>query len=352
MARLDVIIVGAGPAGSVAAAHCAQGGRSVLVLEKSCFPRDKVCGDCLNPSCWPILERLELAGRVRQLPHAALREVHIAGLHGEPIALPLPQPPHDEIAVKRYHFDQLLLTRAIEASATVRDGTTVTKISAPTHPDADWEIRAGDEVFHSRWLIAADGRNSTVARLLGLLPPLRPERVGFQTHFPLPSAETRRVTMRFLPAGYCGLADVGEGVANLCLVAIPRHADALKAWATEQFHLPPDQAWRSITPLRRTAIDPMRKRLFLVGDAARVVEPFTGEGIYYAMASGDTAARHLLAEDPAGYARAHRRLYRGRLWVNQLARAACLHPTFAASILAVGRQYPSALAFLMRRIIR
>jgi flavin-dependent dehydrogenase len=94
----------------------------------------------------------------------------------------------------------------------------------------------------------------------------------------------------------------------------------------------------------------VRDSLLLIGDAARVVEPFTGEGIAYALAGGELAGRALLAGRPKDYARAHRRLYAGRLWVNQLARLACLHPRFANGLLSAARRWPSLLGYLTKKI--
>src|SRR5438132_1257771 len=72
MEPFEVTIVGGGPAGSSCAAFCVLAGLRTLVLERETFPREKVCGDCLNPSCWPVLERLDLAQQVRNLPHSKL----------------------------------------------------------------------------------------------------------------------------------------------------------------------------------------------------------------------------------------------------------------------------------------
>ena len=71
----DVAIVGGGPAGASCASFCARAGLRVVVLEREIFPREKVCGDCLNPACWGILRRLGLAERVRALPHGRLDTV-------------------------------------------------------------------------------------------------------------------------------------------------------------------------------------------------------------------------------------------------------------------------------------
>ena len=79
----DVAIVGGGPSGSTCAAKCAEAGLRVLLLERAVFPREKVCGDCINPACWPILERLGVADRVRAQPHSRFTEVVFTGARGE-----------------------------------------------------------------------------------------------------------------------------------------------------------------------------------------------------------------------------------------------------------------------------
>lgn len=340
----DVIIVGAGPAGAACAAFCASAGLKTLVLEKATFPRDKVCGDCLNPSCWPVLDRLEIAERLLALPHSKLAEVEFIGLRGRSAHFPLPASARGEIAVKRRHFDNLLLQRAIESGAEVRQNLAVTAV------EHGWKIRAGREVFSARQLVAADGRNSTVARLLGLLPTAKKERVARQTHVAAPTGFGERVVLRFLPEGYCGVANVGDGELNLCLVSRPRKIDALKAWAERGFAIPPTHPWRTITPLARAPVAAAHPNLLLVGDTARVVEPFTGEGLYYALASGELAARHLISGTP-DYAREHAELYRGRLWINELAKWAVLHPRLGSFALDLLRFHPAALRFLTAKVV-
>ncbi len=352
MESYDLIIVGGGPGGATCAAFAAKAGVRTLVLERSAFPREKVCGDCLNPNCWPIIERLELGQRLRDLPHAVLEILEVYGPSNIRVRIPLPHDARPEIAVKRSHFDRLLLDRAADCGAVVRNESTVTSIKQPANVanGSPWNVQTESASFRSRWLVAADGRNSTVARLLGLLPPARPDRVGLQTHFPLPDDAARRVVMRFLDFGYCGLADVGGGIANLCLVGIPQKMPSLKTWAETRFGLSTEQPWRTITPLGRAPAPPARDGLFLVGDAARVVEPFTGEGIYYSLASGELAARCIAGNATAQYPQAHRRLYHGRLWINQIARFACLHPRFAQTVLHAAQARPAFLSWLTHKV--
>src|SRR5581483_10195232 len=124
----DVIIAGGGPAGAACASFCAKAGLRVLVLEREIFPREKVCGDCLNPGCWPVLERLGLHDRVLSLPHGQPEHVEFIGLSNQSVSIALPQGCDAEISVKRSWFDDLLLKRAKELGVTVRNGTTVTAL--------------------------------------------------------------------------------------------------------------------------------------------------------------------------------------------------------------------------------
>lgn len=354
----DVAIVGGGPAGSSCAAFCAMAGLRTLLLERATFPREKVCGDCLNPACWPILRRLELAERLRALPHAKLAQVELIGIKGRRVSVELPRGDDAEIAIKRSLLDELLLRRARELGATVFESTTVTALTPPDPRISHWSISAGEQLFRSRVLVAADGRNSTVSRLCGLLPHSTKERIALQTHLPLPPGFGDRVVLEFRPEGYSGQAPVGGGVLNLCLVGVPVRVASLRQWAEARFEIPPDHAWRTITPLRRTPILAGQGSLFLVGDAARVVEPFTGEGIYYALASAELAAKAILfqcngqsaEEVSAAYSAAHKQLYRGRLWINRLARAAVLSPRAASMLLEALRFQPGLLRFLTAEI--
>lgn len=355
----DVAIVGGGPAGSSCAAFCAAAGLRTLILEREKFPREKVCGDCINPACWPILRRLEVAERVRGCPHGRLARVEFIGISGTKVSVDLPAGDDAEIAITRSLFDQLLLDRSRELGVEIHESATVTTLTPPDPRAEYWKISAGEETFKARALVAADGRNSSVARICGLLPRSAKERIALQTHLPLPPDFGERVVLEFRPEGYSGQAPVGNGELNLCLVSVPKRIASLRAWAEERFSVSLNHPWRTITPLTRAPILPGQPSLFLVGDAARVVEPFTGEGIYYALASGELAAKAIALQrqggDPtdvaAAYSAAHRQLYRGRLWINRLARTAVLSPRVSSAILTLTRVSPLLPRALTQRIV-
>src|ERR1700747_1122634 len=215
MQLFDVAIVGGGPAGSSCAAFCALAGLQPLLLDREKFPREKVCGDCLNPSCWPVFERLKLTQRVRDLSHSKPCSVEFIAINGRKVIVDFPSNTDCELSVKRSLFDDLLLRRARELGAQGREETTVTAVG----PDHDWKVEtATRESFRTQALIGADGRNSTVARLRNLLPRPARERVALQAHIPLPRNFGRRLVLQFLREGYSGQAPANESDLNLCLV--------------------------------------------------------------------------------------------------------------------------------------
>jgi menaquinone-9 beta-reductase len=357
MEVVDLAIVGAGPAGASCAAFAARAGLRVIVIEREKFPREKVCGDCLNPSCWPVLRRLDIAERVRALPRGNLDAVEFIGINGAKVHVDLPRGENSEIAVKRSLFDELLLNRARDLGATIRDEAIVRAIDKERW--GDWKIDIVHDIVRAKVLVAADGRNSTIARLRNLLPSPQRERVALQSHVDLPRDFGNRVVLQFLPQGYSGQAPVNDRELNVCLVGKPNSIADLKTWAEKYFHVTPSHPWRTITPLTRAPIAPAHNNLFFIGDAARVVEPFTGEGIYYALRSAELAANAtvdlLRLQDRQStlrtFTRAHAQMYRGRLWINQLARAAVLSPHVASMFVHAAKIQPAILRLLTSKIV-
>ena len=339
----DVVIAGAGPAGSTCATLCAEAGLRTLLLEKGTFPRDKVCGDCLNPGCWPVLDQLGVSNEILASPHLPIPNVSfVAASHR--LTLPLHSTPPGEIAITRRLLDDILLRRAARAGADVRQNTPICTLSSD--PTGLWHI--GPHM--TPLLVAADGRNSTVARLLGSAPPAHRDRVGLQSHAPTPPDLGHGIELHLFPEGYCGTAPVGHGLTNFCLVATAADLTALRSAVCTRFDLPATLEWHAIAPLERAPIGPLLNGVAYIGDAARVVEPFTGEGIYYALHSARLAARHIIAGTLAAYPATHAALYRRRLWINRLARWAVTHPRAGALLLRTLSIHPPSLEFLVQRV--
>jgi flavin-dependent dehydrogenase len=295
-----------------------------------------------------VLARLELAEEIRNGPHGVVNAVEFIAISGQKLRVDLFVRDDGMISVKRSLFDHLLLDRARTLGAEIREEATL--IALDRTAAKNWRIDVVRETFAARVVVGADGRNSTVARLRNLLPRPERERVALQAHIPLPRDFGNRIVLQFLPEGYSGQAPVNDRELNLCLVGAPPTISSLRAWAEQEFKLPADQTWRTITPLTRAPVSVAHENLFFIGDAARVVEPFTGEGIYYALRSGELAANAIVkilrGEKSAlrQFVRAYRAMYRGRLWVNRLARAAVLSPKFASALFE--------LPFVSRNVVR
>lgn len=354
--HFDVLVAGAGPGGSLAALVLARAGYRVALLDRAQFPRPKVCGDCVNPNAGAIWERHGLTESFRALPYRQMDSftLQVKGrtIFQQPFAQPLSGPR----AISRTVLDDWLRRQAEEAGALFFPETTITGWQAP----GTVQTSAGD--FSAELVLAADGRNSLLSRLAGLLPkPVRCHRVAYQTTLPWLSLKGCPVLLNLFPEGYYGLNYINEREANFCMVLDSRCTHGLAdAQRLARRYLPdfPETEWRTTSPIVRTTAELGRDRLWLLGDAARVVEPFTGEGIYLALATGELAARHaftlLEKKQPgialAGYQRAHRKLYSSRIWVNKLTRWSLSEPRRALWLASVLARFPGVLRYMTDRV--
>lgn len=160
----DVVVVGAGPAGSVAALTLARAGNRVALLDRATFPRAKICGNCINPRAWKVWDKLGLTDSFEKLPHAEIAGLNIECegklVHRETFRPPVRGPR----AVSREVLDDWLRREGEAAGVEFFPATTVTGIGQ------DGTVQTSTGEFGSRLIIGADGRNSVVARHSGLMP--------------------------------------------------------------------------------------------------------------------------------------------------------------------------------------
>ncbi len=352
----DVVVLGAGPAGALAALLLARAGRRAILLDKASFPRPKVCGDCLNPRVGELWRRNGLAAGFDALPHGTVREIELQEegrpyyrrvLAGEGFR-----------AVDRAVLDDWLRGEAVKAGAEFVGETPVRAVRR----DGTVETDRGE--YRGIYLIGADGRNSLAAQQTGLEAGTRCRRVGWQARLTgLPASSV--VRLNSFNEGYYGLVDLPDESTHLAMVldakAKPKHAESTDPAAFLHRYLPKARVerLRSIAPIFRAPALPALGPIWLAGDAARVVEPFTGEGIYFALASGELAANLLIenwgrksVDELAPLYRArHAALYRGELWVNRLTGWLLSRSGRSRRALALLRHWPRLIDGLTARVL-
>jgi len=345
----DLAVIGAGPGGSLCALLAARAGWRVALLDRAEFPRSKVCGDCLNPRGLAILRDLGLDEVLVGLDQSSPKQVRVGSPQREVFSLPTPED-RGELVIQRKLLDHALVRAAVQAGVEFFPGRPVRGIQS------GWEIDTPSGTLRCRFLVGADGRNSTVLRQLGLARPMRRDRVAVQWHAPCSDQNRQAISMLLLRHGYGGVADCGGGEANYCFVA----SGSDPAPLVEELEGLFGPVVRSATKYSPISRPPARRvagpGFMLIGDAARVVEPFTGEGIWLAMETGRLAARLLIEGNPVGavrqYERQHPLLYRRMILPNTLSRWAGLHPQAA---LALARNLPGSrwlLASMTSKILR
>lgn len=316
----EVVVVGAGPAGSAAASWAARAGREVMVVDKAEFPRDKACGDGLTPRAVVELRRLGLGdwldGRIR---HHGLR---LAGF-GSTVEVRWPGPsfPESSSAVPRTELDDRVRKVAEESGASMVLGCKAVEVSRDSFGRVDAVILADGRRVSCRWLIVADGARSTLGRALGRQWHQQTVYgVAARAYLSSPRSgepwissdlELRSTDGQVLP-GYGWIFPLGNGEVNLgvgALATAKRPAEVALRPLLEHYASLKSQDWgfegrpravsSALLPMGGAVSGVAGPNWMLVGDAAACVNPLNGEGIDYGLETGRLAADMLGSTDIA-----------------------------------------------------
>ncbi|MFI2709036.1 geranylgeranyl reductase family protein [Micromonospora sp. NPDC018662] len=319
----DVIVVGAGPGGSATAYHLARHGVRVLLLEKTEFPREKVCGDGLTPRAVRQLIRMG----VDTSPEAGW--LHNKGLRviGGGVRLELDWPdlasfPNYGLVRTRLDFDDLLARRAVTAGAELRTGVNVLGpvldaddrvigVQAETGPGKE------PATFHAPLVVAADGVSGRFPLALGLAKREdRPIGVAVRRYYRSPAKhdddyleswlELRAKGNDALLPGYGWIFGLGDGRVNVGLGVLNSSsafgktnyrrlltdwlANTPEDWGMTDEANAEGPILGAALPMGFNRVPHYQRGVLLVGDSGGMVNPFNGEGIAYAMESGELAA--------------------------------------------------------------
>ena len=391
----DVIVVGAGPGGSSAAYHLARAGLDVLLLEKSTFPREKVCGDGLTPRAVKQLVGMGISLEPADgwFPNKGIRIIG-GGVRIELDWPELSSYPGFGLVRTRRGFDEIVARAAQRAGARLLEGVTVTgpvlddgaqrivgvtarDTAAPGNGDGGTE-----RTYRARLVVAADGNSSRLSLAMGLRKrDDRPLGVAIRTYYTSPRHDDDYLETwldlwdgsALLP-GYGWIFGVGDGTSHVGLGLLNTstsfgHVDyraMLRRWLAT---MPPEWGFgeeNQTGPVRGAALPMGFNRtphytsgLLLVGDAGGMVNPFNGEGISTAMESGEIAAQvivqALARPDRAsaelalrGYPQALKDAYGGYYTLGRSFVGAIGHPWFMKFATRHGLPRPALMRFTMK----
>jgi geranylgeranyl reductase family protein len=306
----EVLIVGAGPAGSALARHLARAGREVLLVEARRHPRTKTCAEYASPRIADELRRLGIEAVDWQrsaVPVGGMQIVvgedgfrlRYADRAGERTAWGLDRP----------GFDALLAGAAADAGASLVERTSFQRpiVDRGRVTGAVLRDAQGVHEVRARWVVGADGARSRLARSLGVSRPVvAPRRLGLIARYERVPGIDRYGEMHVGKGFYIGLAPVPDGQLNVGMaLPLPRNGD-VRLPAEQRFEaaiasLPAVaerlRSSRRLTPIHGAApighrvTRPAGEGWLLIGDAAGFIDPFTGEGIYRALRSARLASR-------------------------------------------------------------
>lgn len=369
----DVLVVGAGPAGTLAARQLALAGSRVLLADCKSFPRAKVCGGSLNGRALAILKSVGLGDLPESLGGIVVNQFDVRST-GRGVRLPLP----GGVAVSRTRFDAALVEQAIAAGAAFLPETTATLgdiCGSGGDECRTCALRQHDRApvqAHARVVLAADGLGHGSLREhpefgSRVAPTARVGLGGQVAEYPSEYVPGT-ISMAVGRQGYVGLVRVEEGWLNIAAALVPEFfkeaggtAEAV-AVVIEEAGFPAIASlsgadWHGTIALTRRTAHTAGRRVLLLGDAAGYVEPFTGEGMSWAFAAASAVppfvARGLAAWDDQierDWQRALRRLVQRRQnWCRLLA-LALKHPFAVRAALGAVSWVPSFAKPIIRSI--
>lgn len=294
----DVVVIGAGPAGSSSALRLARAGHEVLLVESKSFPREKVCGGCLNQIAVAHLRELGVVDAISDEDWRPLDRFELSH-RGKRVLLPLP----GGAAVERAVLDQVLVDKAVDAGVEFAPRTRATVLDASeSHRCVKLVSRSGDQVVRAKLVISACGLGNQASNSLEGHQSIVAEgsRIGLDATLQTDSDRWGKgvIHMHVSRQGYVGVARLDNDTVHLAAAVDRLELRRLERPESLIRHIVATSSgddgfegefvsWSGTQPLTCRAKMAADTRLLVIGDAAGYVEPFTGEGIRWALGSAE-----------------------------------------------------------------
>lgn len=355
MQSFDVIIAGAGPAGSSAAIHLARHGLRVLLVEQKKFPRPKLCGEFISPECQQHFQKLGVAGAMNASSPSMLSETVFYSTRGHHVTVPSSWfGGSAALGLSRAVMDDVLLRRAHDCGVDVLEGAT---INEPIIQNGIvLGVKLKDREYRAPVTIDATGRARILTRKLSH-KKAQNAHIAFKVHLRNTRVAPNACEIYFYPDGYGGLSTIEAGISNLCFIT--------SAEQVKRHHSDPESVMReTVMKNRRAAYTLERasaesewlsaswerfgrqrpspaKGLLAIGDSAAFIDPFTGSGMLMAFESGELVAETIIRHRDnldaveKNYAAEYVRKFESRLRICGLLRRAAFKPRLAGLGIAI-----------------
>ncbi|MFN2528552.1 MAG: NAD(P)/FAD-dependent oxidoreductase [Candidatus Baltobacteraceae bacterium] len=325
--RYDVAVVGAGPAGSACALRLARAGRNVVIFERTAFPRPKVCGEYLSEAACLELQSLGLAYAVRK-EASVLKGIRLHA-RGSTVELPFAR---TAWSLARADLDALLCEQARAAGAAVISARVERLQRSASRIALAFRTPSGSEdTLSVDTVVGADGMGSIVAREFGLTAkPRGAPRFALGGHYAGFGGLDQRIEMYVRGRSYFAINPLGEELANVMVIVEQKTLQQWRGAIDERLQETSTElagGRRTVNRVqlvgKRLAIGPLEHRtrtaglpgVYLIGDAAGFLDPFTGQGVFLALRSAALAAESIVQGgrfSHTDYALAQRKLFASR----------------------------------------
>lgn len=365
----DVIVAGAGPAGSSTAIHLALHGARVFLVEQRKFPREKLCGEFISPECLTHFERLGVADRMLRSGGELVTQTVFYSRRGQSVKVPSSwfDGQNGALGLSRAEMDLQLLERARAVGVIVAEETSACGLLSKGKRITGLQLKSAGTVQQATAAVVIDatGRTSLsrhrlvndTGQLIGKSRSRKAALVAFKAHLENAHPEPKTCEIYFYPGGYGGLSHIENGLTNLCFIAASEDVRECSADPETAMRKLVERNVRAAKTLAgakvcgewlAVSLESFGRRppvpfdgMLSVGDAAAFIDPFSGSGMLMALESGALAAGTVLQHLPElrigesygslkqSYHKLYQRQFGPRLRVCSIMRRAAFMPVCA-----------------------